>query len=245
VLEALLAGTAIEKIVLLQGVRGSVITEITAAAERKKIAIAIADRQEFNALATEETAQGVVAVIAERKLLTLEELIAKVKETNEPGFLLLLDEIEDPHNMGALIRTAECAGVHGVVVTKHHSAPINATVVKSSAGATEHMPVAEVTNLVQSMDELKEQGYWIAGLDMSGDRLYTAMDFTTPIALIVGNEGRGIRRLVREHCDFVLSIPLYGKIGSLNASVAGGLVLFEAARRRQEHKGDLKSQTKP
>ncbi len=136
--------------------------------------------------------------------------------------------------MGALVRTAECAGVHGVVLPKHHAASVTTTVVKTSAGATEHMPMAEVTNIVNTLEQLKEDHYWVVGLDAEGDRLYTQIDYATPVALVVGSEGKGIRRLVREHCDYLVKIPLFGKIPSLNASVAGALVMFEVARQRNK-----------
>ncbi|MBI3577832.1 MAG: 23S rRNA (guanosine(2251)-2'-O)-methyltransferase RlmB, partial [Ignavibacteriales bacterium] len=154
-------------------------------------------------------------------------------------FILVLDEIEDPHNLGALIRTAECAGIHGVIIPKHHSATVNQTVAKTSAGASLHLPIAKVTNVVQALDDLKSKGLWIVGTDMSGDKAYYEANLEGPLAIVIGNEGKGIRRLVKEQCDFLVTIPMYGKIGSLNASVAGGLVLFEAARVRH---GSAKSE---
>ena len=233
VLEALKAGTLLERIVLLQGVRGSIIEEITAAADRQKIPVNEASRQEFRELASDVTTQGIVAVVARRQAATVEEILARASSDSRPGFLLVLDEIEDPHNLGALIRTAECAGAHGVILPKHHSAPVNAATIKASAGATEHLPVAEVTNLSTTLDDLKEAHYWVVGLDMEGEKEFTQVDYTTPIALVVGNEGKGIRRLVREHCDFIARIPLFGKVQSLNASVAGALVMFEVVRQRR------------
>jgi len=145
---------------------------------------------------------------------------------------LILDEIEDPHNLGALIRTAECAGVHGVILPKHHAASLNETVAKASAGASLHLPAAKVTNIATTLEELRSKGIWIVGTDMQGEKAYDEMDYRGAIAIVVGNEGKGIRRLVKEKCDFLVKIPMYGKIGSLNASVAGGLVLFAAARSR-------------
>ncbi len=234
VLEALRAGTLLEKVVLLQGVRGSIIDEISETADRLKVPVVFMNRQEFRSLASDVTTQGIVALLAHRKTSTLEDILQRAARSGENGFIVLLDEIEDPQNLGAIVRTAECAGVHGVVVSKHHAAPVNAAAVKASAGATEHMAIAEVTNLVNTITELKEQRYWIVGLDMDGDREYPAVDYTTPIVLVIGNEAKGIRRLVREQCDFVVKIPVFGKIGSLNASVAGALAMYEVARQRKE-----------
>ncbi len=233
VLEALKGGTLIERIVLLQGVRGEVITEISSLAQRQKIPVDQANRQDFRELASDVTTQGIVAVVARRHTASVEDILARVAASKEPGFILVLDEIEDPHNLGALIRTAECAGVHGVVVPKHHSAPISAVTIKAAAGATEHLPVAEVTNISTTLDELKQAGYWVVGLETDGNKGYAGVDYRTPVIIVVGNEGKGIRRLVREHCDFVASIPVYGKIQSLNASVAGALVMYEVVRQRK------------
>ena len=248
VLEALKAGTPIEKILVLQGVHGGIIEEIRTAARRAHVTIADVRREEFHALTDETTSQGVIALTASRKqLMSLDDLLSRVRTQVEPGFLLVLDEIEDPQNLGALIRTAECAGVHGVVVPKHHSAPVGPAAVKASAGATEHMAIAEVTNVVSALEELKKEGFWIAGLEGTGTTLYNAADYTGKIALVVGNEGKGIRRLVKEHCDFLVSIPIRGKVSSLNASVAGAIVMYEAvkqrvARDKSEHRGTENSE---
>ncbi len=232
VLEALKAGTLIERIVLLQGVRGDVISEITTLAQEQKIPVAQVGRQQFRELVSDVTTQGIVAVVARRHLATVDEILSRAARLEQAGFVIVLDEIEDPHNLGALIRTAECAGAHGVIIPKHHSAPVNATTIKAAAGATEHLPIAEVTNLSTTLDELKQARYWVVGLDVDGDKDFTQIDYKTPIAIVVGNEGKGIRRLVREHCDFVAKIPLYGHVQSLNASVAGALVMFEVVRQR-------------
>ena len=232
VIEALKAGTSIEQVVFLIGVQGNVIREIRELAERKHIKVVQANKQEFRELATNATTQGVVAVVPTKKYHQLEEVLAVPAQRGETGFLLVLDEIEDPHNLGALVRTAECAGVHGVILPKHHAASITTTVVKASAGATEHMAMAEVTNIVQTLEELKREGYWIVGLDGSGDRQYDEVDYSSPTVLVIGNEGKGIRRLVLEHCDIIARIPLRGKIESLNASVAGALAMYAVLRSR-------------
>ena len=233
VIEALKAGTRIEQIVFLVGVQGRVIDDIRALAERKNVQVTHVNKQQFRELATDATTQGVVAIVPTKQYVGLERILDIVPSRDEPGFILILDEIEDPQNLGALVRTAECAGVHGVVIPKHGAASVTSTVVKASAGATEHMAMAEVTNIVNTMEELKTKGYWIVGLDMDGEKLYNAVDYSTPIALVVGNEGKGIRRLVREHCDHTVKIPLYGKLDSLNASVAGALVMYEVAKQRR------------
>jgi 23S rRNA (guanosine2251-2'-O)-methyltransferase len=234
VLEALKAGSAIKQIVLLTGTHGTPIDEIRTLAKRLNIPLHEMNRQQFRDLAGDRMTQGVVAVLSTRhSYATVDELLAVAKKKGEQPLLLILDEIEDPHNLGALIRTAECAGVHGVIIPRHHAAPVNETVVKTSAGATAHMAIAEVTNIVNTMRELKQEGCWIAGLDGSGEKEYDAVDYRSPTAIVVGNEGKGIRRLVKEHCDFVVRIPVMGKIASLNASVAGALVMYEAVRQRR------------
>ncbi len=190
------------------------------------------DREKFGQIADESSAQGVAALGAVKAYVEVEDLLVIARQRGEKPFLLILDEIEDPHNLGALIRTAECAGMHGVIIPKHHSASINETVAKTSAGASLHLPAARVTNIVQTIGFLKENGVWIVGTDSTGEKLYFEADYSGPVAIVVGNEGRGIRKLVKEKCDFHVRIPLRGKVGSLNASVAGALVIFEASKKR-------------
>jgi 23S rRNA (guanosine2251-2'-O)-methyltransferase len=233
VMEALKAGTQVEKIVILQGVRGGIIDDIRTLARRANVSVTELGREDFRNLADDVSSQGIIALTpGRRQLLSLAELLSTVRMRTEPGFLLILDEIEDPQNLGALVRTAECAGAHGVIIPKHHSAPVGPAAAKASAGATEHVTIAEVTNVVNAIEELKKEGYWIAGLEGTGTTSYLAADYTGPIALIVGNEGKGIRRLVKEHCDFLVSIPVLGKISSLNASAAGAVVMYEVVRQR-------------
>jgi 23S rRNA (guanosine2251-2'-O)-methyltransferase len=233
VIEALRAGTRIESIVLLVGVQGRVIEELRHSAEQRGVPVVQANRQQFRELATDATTQGVVAIVpAQKKYVELEDIIAIADRKGEQGFILILDEIEDPQNLGALVRSAECTGVHGVVIPKHHAASVTSAVVKASAGATEHMAMAEVTNIAVSIEFLKERGFWTVGLVADGSTPFTRIDYTTPVAIVVGNEGKGIRRLVRERCDHLVQIPMYGTLASLNASVAGALVMYEAARQR-------------
>jgi len=233
VLEALRAGTTIEKVVFLLGVQGKVMVDIKSLAEQHGVQVIEAGKQQFRELANDVTTQGVVAVVPTKEYVDLDDILTIARERNEQAFILILDEVEDPHNLGALVRTAECAGVHGVVIPRHHAASVSTGAVKASAGATEHMPMAEVTNIAASLQQLKGDGLWVVGLDMGGEKLYTQVDYTTPIAIVVGNEGRGIRRLVRETCDHLIKIPLYGKLASLNASVAGALVMYEVAKQRR------------
>jgi len=234
VLEALKSDQSLEKIVLVYGARGAGIDRIRQQAKRRGVPVTEMDRARFEQLAG-TSSQGVAAFGSEKEYVDIDALLDIARQRNEPPFLLVLDEIEDPHNLGALIRTAECAGMHGVILPKHHSASINETVAKTSAGASVHLPAAKVGNIAQTLEELKRQGVWIIGADSGGDRSYAEADYRDPVAIVIGNEGRGLRRLVKEKCDFLVRIPLFGKIDSLNASVAGGLVMFEAARRRQEN----------
>ena len=233
VLEALRAGRALDKVLVLRGTHGSTIDEIRRLAEQRGITVQDSEKQHFREFSPEALTQGVIAFAPEKKAAELEDILTAIRERGETGFLLILDQIEDPQNLGALIRTAECAGVHGAIIPRHHAAPINPTVVKASAGATEHLPIAEVTNLVNAIEELKQAGFWVIGLAGDGDKTYAQVDYTVPIAFVVGNEGRGIRRLVKEHCDHLVRIPLFGKVESLNASVAGALGMFEVVRQRE------------
>lgn len=232
IIEALKSGKPIERIGILQGIRGGVIDEIRRLAEQHSVPLAEIDRQSFRQVAVDATTQGVIAFVPTRPTADLDHVLLSIAERREIGFLLLLDQIEDPQNLGALVRTAECAGVHCVIIPKHHSASITGTVVKASAGATEHIPVTEVTNIVSTIEQLKEQGFWIVGLTGDGEKKYSEPDYSVPVVIVVGNEGKGIRRLVKEHCDHLVKIPLFGQVRSLNASVAGALGMYEVVRQR-------------
>ncbi len=232
VIEALRSGAAVEKIVILYGVRGTAIEKIRQLARQNGVQCVEVNKQKFRELVSDTTTQGVVAIVGSKEYVSPDAILNVAKERNEPAFLLVLDEIQDPQNLGAIIRTAECAGAHGVIIPKHHSTTVNQTVTKTSAGASEHMPIAKVTNIATTLDELKHQGLWIVGADVEGSRLYYEVDYKTPVALVIGNEGEGMRRLVKEKCDFLVKIPLRGKIGSLNASVAAALVMYEVVRAR-------------
>jgi 23S rRNA (guanosine2251-2'-O)-methyltransferase len=232
VLEALKSRQPIEQILVLHGTTGPQIQQIKQFARDQRIPVKEADKERFQELAGNSLTQGVLAVVNEYSYVDVEDILALAQKKNEPPFLLVLDEIEDPHNLGALIRTAECAGVHGVIIPLHHAASVNQTVTKTSAGATAHMLIARVTNIAQTLDALKKENVWVIGTDMSGTKKYFEQDYRGAIAVVIGNEGSGMRRLVKEKCDFLVTIPMHGQIESLNASVAGGLVLFEASKAR-------------
>jgi 23S rRNA (guanosine2251-2'-O)-methyltransferase len=176
--------------------------------------------------------QGCIAQVEERSYVSVDEILAHAQERNEPPFLLLLDAIQDVNNLGSLLRSGEAVGVHGIVLPQHRAAEVNATVVKTSAGATEHLLIARETNLTRTIDYLKERKLWVVGLAGEGTTLYTQANLTGPLALVVGNEGKGMGRLVREHCDLLMRLPMYGHVNSLNAAVAGSIALYEALRQR-------------
>ncbi|MFI5251158.1 MAG: 23S rRNA (guanosine(2251)-2'-O)-methyltransferase RlmB [Bacteroidota bacterium] len=234
VTEALKSGKMIEKVVLLFGVKGNAIEKIKMLAKQNRIPFVEVGKQRFRELVNDTTTQGVVAIIGTKKYVEVEDILKLAKERNEQPFMLILDEIEDPHNLGALIRSAECAGMHGVIIPKHHAVTVNQTVVKTSAGASEHMMVAKVVNIAQTIDELKSKKIWMVGGDAAAPKTYTEIDLNMPLAIVIGSEGSGIRRLVKEKCDFLVKIPLYGKVQALNASVAGALMMFEAVRQRKQ-----------
>lgn len=232
VMEALNAGTPVEKIYILRGAHGETLDTIRQLARQKNILCADAEKHLIEKLSRDTNTQGVVAVIGTKEYADVDEILAIAASKNEKPFLLLFDEIEDPHNLGALIRTAVCLGAHGGIIPKHNAAPINATVAKTSAGASSHFPIAKVTNIVAAIEELKEKGVWIVGSDAHAEKQFTEVDYRLPIALVIGNEGKGIRRLVKEYCDFLVKIPMAGSFDSLNASVAGALVMYEVFRKR-------------
>ena len=225
VIEALRANRPINKIFLARGTTGSV-KEIQALAKENNIIIQEVDSEKINSLAENRNHQGVVALLAARDYIEFEQLIALSKTKGESPLLILLDELEDPHNLGAIIRTVDAVGAHGVIIPKRRSVGLTEAVAKTSAGAVEYVPVARVSNLVQAMEYLKEQGFWIAGADATADQTYWQADLKGPMAIVIGSEGKGIGRLVRENCDFLVKIPLLGNISSLNASVSAALILY-------------------
>ncbi len=235
VLEALKSQQPIDTVFIQHGTIGSSLGPIKKLARESGIPLKEISKEKMRELDGGLASQGVVALISVFAYVDVDEILSAAKKRNEPPLVLVLDEIEDPQNLGALIRTAECAGFHGVIIPKHHAASVTAAVIKASAGATAHIAVARVTNIVQILNELKSSGLWIIGTEMGGTKLYTELDYSGPLAVVVGNEGHGMRRLVKERCDFLATIPMHGKIESLNASVAGALVMFEAARARNRN----------
>jgi 23S rRNA (guanosine2251-2'-O)-methyltransferase len=231
VLEALKSGRTIEKLLIARGSTEGSIREIIKRARDSRIIIQEVDRQRLDEISQSGAHQGVIAYVTPYDYVEVDEILAGAKEKGEPPFLVILDEITDPHNLGAVIRTAECCGAHGVIIPKRRSVGLTPAAIKASAGAVEYMPVAKVTNIASLLDELKEQGIWVAGADIEGLE-YTKQDLKGPIALIIGSEGKGIGRLVKEKCDFLVRIPLKGSIESLNASVAAGILMYEVVRQR-------------
>ncbi|PDO11295.1 MAG: 23S rRNA (guanosine(2251)-2'-O)-methyltransferase RlmB [Candidatus Reconcilbacillus cellulovorans] len=232
VAEALRAGRPIHKLFVAAGARDN-IRELSEEARRLGIPVQIVDRRKLDDLVPDVSHQGVVAQAASGRYWELDELLGGAASDGQPPFFVLLDGIEDPRNLGAILRTAECAGVHGVIVPKRRSAGLTAAVAKTSAGAVEHVRVARVSNVVQAIRRLRERGIWVVGADLSGDRYIYDVDLTIPVAIVVGNENAGIGRLVRESCDWLVRIPLFGSVASLNASVAAGVLLYEVVRQRR------------
>lgn len=231
ILEVLRSGRDIEKLYVAKGNVEGTIRRIVAMAAEKGVVMQEVSRQKLDSMSMTKNHQGVIALVSAHDYVEVEDILAVARERGEDPFVLLLDGITDPHNLGAILRTAECAGVHGVIIPKRRSVGLNATVGKTSAGALEYMPVARVTNIVQTMEYLKKEGLWIACADMKGlDHFDTNMK--GPLALVIGSEGDGVSRLVKEKCDFTASIPMYGKISSLNASVAAALLMYEVVRQR-------------
>ncbi len=232
VMEAIRSGREIDRLLVAHGVSGGSVTAIIAKCAEKKILIKEVSPQKLDYYCGGANHQGVAVMIAQQEYSTVEEIIALAEERNEKPFIIICDEIEDPHNLGAIIRTAECCGVHGIIIPKRRSASLNLTVAKTSAGALEYMKVARVTNIANTIDDLKEKGIWVFGADMNGSD-YTSFDYDMPSAIVIGNEGRGIGPLVRKKCDGVISMPMFGKINSLNASVAAGVLMYEVVRKRK------------
>ena len=232
VIEALNAEEEIEQVYILYGQQGGIINAIRIAAKKRGIKCNQIPLERFKTYSPDKNAQGVIALKQDFKFSSLNEIISEAKKPSFP-LVLILDEIQDPHNVGAILRSAECSGVNGVIITKHHSVTITSTVTKVSAGATEHLKICQVNNLSQTIDELKEKGFWIVGSSLENAKNYTEVDYKIPLALIVGNEEKGIRKLTASKCDFIVKIPMSGKIQSLNVSVATGILLFEILRQRK------------
>lgn len=231
VLEAFRSGKCVDKLFILDGCQDGPVRTIAREARKKDTIINYVSKERLDQLSETRAHQGVIAQVAAYEYSTVEEILEKAEEKGEPPFLVLLDNVEDPHNLGAIIRTANLAGAHGVIIPKRRSVGLTSTVAKTSAGALNYTPVAKVTNLVRTIEELKEKGIWFVCADMGGESMYR-LNLTGPIGMIVGNEGEGVSRLVREACDFTASIPMKGDIDSLNASVAAGVLAYEIVRQR-------------
>lgn len=229
--EAIKAGTKIERLLLQKGARGKQIEEIVDICQKEGIPVAYRDKSELDKLASTRNHQGIMAEAAPFRYTPFTKLLA-AKEGEAP-FLLILDHLQDPQNLGALVRTAYAAGCHGVVIPERRAAEVTPAAVKASAGAVEYLPIAKVVNLARCLEECKEAGLWVYGADMDGEILYTEGDYKGPLALVIGSEGRGLSRLLKEKCDYLVRLPMKGRLASLNASVAGALLLYEVFRQRE------------
>ena len=231
VLEAFRSGKCVDKLFILDGCQDGPVRTIAREARKTDTIINYVSKERLDQLSETRAHQGVIAQVAAYEYSTVEEILARAEEKGEPPFLILLDNVEDPHNLGAIIRTANLAGAHGVLIPKRRAVGLTSTVAKTSAGAINYTPVAKVTNIVRTIEELKEKGIWFVCADMGGETMYD-LDLTGPMGLVIGNEGEGVSRLVREACDFTASIPMKGDIDSLNASVAAGVLAYEIVRQR-------------
>ena len=232
VTEALRAGTAIDKLYIARGDTDRTLGRLAAQARKAGVVVVEADRRKLDAMSATGAHQGVVAIAAAAAYASVEDLLSIARERGEPPLLVICDEISDPHNLGAIIRTAECAGAHGIIIPKRRSAGLTAVVAKTSAGAVSYLSVARVPNIPQALKDLKDRGLWVFGAAAEGTTALYAADLKGPAAIVIGSEGDGMSRLVRESCDFLVSIPMKGKISSLNASAAAAILLYEAVRQR-------------
>ena len=235
VIEAMKAGRQIDKIYLARGLTDKTIGYIASNARAAGIAVTECDRRKLDAMSTANGAhQGVIAVAAAREYCEVEDILALAEQRQEDPFIVVCDGLEDPRNLGAVIRCAECAGAHGVIIPRHHSVGITAAADKASAGAAEHMLISKVNNITNVLQDLKTRGLWVYGAEADGNAHLWKTDMKGPICLVIGSEGKGISRLVRENCDFIVDIPMAGKVNSLNASVAAAILLYEIVRQRHE-----------
>ena len=232
VIEALRAGTPVDKIYLARGETDSALGHIASTARSRGIVVVECDRRKLDGMSRTHAHQGVIAVAAVREYASVDDILAAAREKGEPPLVVVCDELSDPHNLGAVIRTAECAGAHGVIIPKRRSAGLTAVVAKTSAGAVSHIPVARVPNLTACLKELKDEGLWVFGADAAGDRTLYEADLKGPAAIVIGSEGDGMSRLVAQTCDVLVRIPMKGRLNSLNASAAAAILLYEAVRQR-------------
>ncbi len=233
VIEVLRSGRPVDRLFIFDGSSDGPISTIKREARKNDVQVKFVDKERLDSMSQTGHHQGVIAKCAAYEYASVDDILEKAKEKGEDPFIILLDNIEDPHNLGAIIRTANLAGAHGVIIPKNRAVGLTATVARTSAGALNYTPVAKVTNLGRTIDDLKKQGIWFACADMDGEPMYT-QNLTGPIGLVIGSEGEGVSRLVREKCDYVCAIPMKGDIDSLNASVAAGVLMYEAVRQRQK-----------
>lgn len=234
VLELLESGKDINKLYIADGEKHGSIHKIIALAKERKVVINKVDKYKLDRMSQTENHQGVIAIVPPYEYCDVDDILELAKSKNEKAFILILDGIEDPHNLGSIIRTAETAGVHGIIIPKRRAAAVNSTVSKVSAGAVEHMKIARVNNINETIKYLKENDIWVCGTDMNTDTYYYEQDYKMPIAIVIGSEGFGMSRLVKENCDFLVKIPMKGKITSLNASVSAGIVMYEVVKQREK-----------
>ena len=232
VMEALKSGRSVNKVIIYQQINARFHSQIQGLSKSAGTIIQKVPKKKLDQLADGGNHQGVIAYVASYQYASIDDLFAKAEARNEEPFFIILDELEDPHNLGSILRTADATGVHGIIIPKHRSVGLTATVAKTSAGAIEYIPVARVTNITDTISELKERHVWVVGTDMKNSEDYRTLDGTLPIALVIGNEGKGISRLVKENCDWTVSLPMTGSVSSLNASVACSLLLYEVYRKR-------------
>ncbi len=231
VMEALKTNRTINKIWVVKGEQKGSIREIIALAKEKRVMVQQVDKNKLDAMFPKQNHQGVAASVASADYVDWQDILDAARKKGEDPFIVILDELEDPHNLGAILRSVDAVGAHGVIIPKRRAVPLTDGVAKASAGAIEHVPVARVSNIVQVIEELKKQGVWVAGAHMHGNYMHK-QDMTGPLAIVIGSEGKGLGKLVSESCDYIVSIPMQGKINSLNASVAAGVLLYEAYRQR-------------
>ena len=232
VLELLESGKDINKIYVTRGERHGSINKILGIAKERKIIVVEKDKRQMDEMAQEENYQGVIAIVPPFEYVEIQDILQEAVERKEDPFILILDGIEDPHNLGSIIRTAETAGVHGIIIPKRRAVSVNSTVNKASAGAVEHMKIARVTNISDALEELKQAGLWICGTDINSEKYYYNQDLTGPLGIVIGNEGKGISAKVKKNCDFNVKIPMKGKVTSLNASVSTGIIVYESVKQR-------------
>ena len=233
VMEAFRSGKTIDKLFVLKNCQDGPVNSILREARKHDTIVKFVPKERLDSMSETGAHQGVIAQVAAYDYSTVEDILKKAEDKGEPPFIILLDNIEDPHNLGAIIRTANLAGAHGVIIPKRHAAGLTSTVAKTSAGALNYTPVAKVSNLGQTIEELKKEGMWFVCADMGGDLMYN-LNLTGPMGVVIGNEGEGVSRLVKEKCDFVAAIPMKGDIDSLNASVAAGILAYEVVRQRMK-----------